>query len=162
MEDQRRKAIQSAFQTSSLGQGPQMTATEVVQRTEEKMRLLGPVLGRLQAELLQPLINRVYNILARRRAFAPAPEFMANGSIDIEYVSPLAKAQRQGDIQSAMRLLEMMQPMVQLDPSILDNVDADGFVKHRSVLSVPPQCGVKKRLRASDANELPSNNNSNK
>ena len=140
MEDQRRKAIQSAFFVDQLilGQGPQMTATEVVQRTEEKMRLLGPVLGRLQAELLQPLINRVYNILARRRVFAPAPEFMANGSIDIEYVSPLAKAQRQGDIQSAMRLLEMMQPMVQLDPSILDNVDADGFVKHLiRVLSVP-------------------------
>ena len=33
-----------------------MTATEVVQRNEEKMRILGPVLGRLQSELLQPMI----------------------------------------------------------------------------------------------------------
>ena len=41
--------------------------TEVVQRTEEKMRLLGPLTGRLSQELLQPLINRVYSILARRR-----------------------------------------------------------------------------------------------
>jgi hypothetical protein len=115
-----------------------MTATEVVQRTEEKMRLLGPVLGRLQAELLQPLINRVFGILTERKVFRPAPEFMRDTRIDIEYVSPLAKAQRQGDIQSAMRLLELMQPMVQLDPSILDNIDADGFVRHLvKVLSVP-------------------------
>jgi hypothetical protein len=39
-----------------------MTATEVIQRNEEKMRLLGPVLGRLQSELLKPLIDRVFNI----------------------------------------------------------------------------------------------------
>ena len=36
-----------------------MTATEVIQRNEEKMRILGPVLGRLQSELLQPMILRV-------------------------------------------------------------------------------------------------------
>jgi len=67
MEEQRRQAIRSAFYVDQLilAQGPQMTATEVVQRTEEKMRLLGPVLGRLQAEMLQPLIARAFNILAR-------------------------------------------------------------------------------------------------
>tara|TARA_R110000737_G_scaffold177458_1_gene202128 strand:- start:1339 stop:2958 length:1620 start_codon:yes stop_codon:yes gene_type:complete len=140
MEEQRRKAIQSAFYVDQLilGQGPQMTATEVVQRTEEKMRLLGPVLGRLQAELLQPLITRVYNILARQEAFEPAPEFMQEIDIDIEYVSPLAKAQRQGDVQSALRLLELMTPLVNVDRSIIDYIDTDGLTKHMvKALSVP-------------------------
>ena len=43
MEEQRRQAIRAAFYVDQLilGTGPQMTATEVVQRTEEKMRLLG-------------------------------------------------------------------------------------------------------------------------
>jgi hypothetical protein len=132
MEEQRRQAIRSAFYVDQLilGQGPQMTATEVVQRTEEKMRLLGPVLGRLQAELLQPLIDRVYNLLARQQAFEPAPEFMEGINIDIEYVSPLAMAQRQGDIQAMTRLLELMMPLTQLDPSIMDYIDADGVSKH--------------------------------
>jgi len=140
MEEQRRKAIQSAFYVDQLilGQGPQMTATEVVQRTEEKMRLLGPVLGRLQAELLQPLITRCYNILARQEAFEVAPEFMQNIDIEIEYVSPLAKAQRSGDVQSALRLLELMQPLVSVDPSIIDYLDSDGLTKHMvKALSVP-------------------------
>ena len=140
MEEQRRKAIQAAFYVDQLilGQGPQMTATEVVQRTEEKMRLLGPVLGRLQAELLQPLINRCYNILVRQEAFEPAPEFMQDIDIDIEYVSPLAKAQRQGDVQSTLRLLELMTPLVNVDQSILDYIDTDGLTKHMvKALSVP-------------------------
>tara|TARA_R110000851_G_scaffold110583_1_gene233403 strand:+ start:1685 stop:3310 length:1626 start_codon:yes stop_codon:yes gene_type:complete len=140
MEEQRRKAIQSAFYVDQLilGQGPQMTATEVVQRTEEKMRLLGPVLGRLQAELLQPLITRVYNILERKQFFRVAPEFIQNNDISIEYVSPLAKAQRMGDVQSAMRLFELLGPVAQIDRGIMDYVDSDGLTKHMiRALSVP-------------------------
>ena len=140
MEEQRRQAIRAAFYVDQLilGQGPQMTATEVVQRTEEKMRLLGPVMGRMQAELLQPLISRTYNILARNKAFAPAPEFMRDRNIEIEYVSPLAKAQRQGDIQALTRLLELMMPLTQLDPSIMDYIDTDGVSKHIiKVLGIP-------------------------
>ena len=102
------------------------------------MRLLGPVMGRMQAELLQPLITRVYNILARKKMFAPAPEFMRDRNIEIEYVSPLAKAQRQGDIQDMTRLLELMTPLSQLDPGIMDYIDSDGISKHLiKVLGVP-------------------------
>ena len=140
MEEQRRNAIRSAFYVDQLilSQGPQMTATEVIQRTEEKMRLLGPVLGRLQAELLQPLINRVFNLLERQNLFAIAPEFIQSGNIDIEYVSPLAKAQRQGDLQSVMRLFELFTPVSEIDPSILDYVDMDGVAKHlMQTLSIP-------------------------
>jgi hypothetical protein len=64
MEEQRRTAIRNVFYVDQLlmQQGPQMTATEVIQRNEEKMRLLGPVLGRLQSELLKPMIDRCFNI----------------------------------------------------------------------------------------------------
>lgn len=140
MEEQRRKAIQSAFYVDQLilSQGPQMTATEVVQRTEEKMRLLGPVLGRLQAELLQPMIMRSFMLLTRQKAFAPAPDFMANQPIEIEYVSPLAKAQKQGDVRSALQLLELFTPLGQLDPSVMDYVDIDGMAKYlMETLSIP-------------------------
>ncbi|HAF38212.1 MAG TPA: hypothetical protein DCG72_04430 [Gammaproteobacteria bacterium] len=130
--EQRRTAIRAAFYVDQLilGQGPQMTATEVIQRTEEKMRLLGPVLGRLQAELLQPLISRCFAILSRQKKFAPAPESLRNGDIDIEYVSPLAKAQRSGDVQAVMQMFEFLGPLMNLDPSIVDYLDMDGLAKH--------------------------------
>ncbi len=140
MEEQRRNAIRSAFYVDQLilSQGPQMTATEVIQRTEEKMRLLGPVLGRLQAEMLQPLIERCYNVLVRNKKFAPAPEFLADSGVEIEYISPLAKAQRLGDVQSAMRLFEMLAPLSQVNPMVFDYVDMDGLAKYIiKVLGVP-------------------------
>jgi len=141
MEDQRRQAINSAFYVDQLTMGvggPMMTATEVVARTEEKMRLLGPVLGRLQAELLQPLINRCYNILTRQEKFAPPPPMLSGQDIDIEYVSPLAKAQRQTDVQATLQMLQIVQPVAQIDPKIIDHLDADGLIKHLlKSLSIP-------------------------
>ena len=102
------------------------------------MRLLGPVLGRLQAELLQPLITRSYNILARKNLFKPAPDIIQGQDFDIEYVSPLAKAQRAGDVQSSLQFIELMQPLAQVDPGVIDYLDADNLVKHLiSALSVP-------------------------
>lgn len=140
MEEQRRQAIRSAFYVDQLitGQGPTMTATEVIQRTEEKMRLLGPVLGRLQAELLQPLIKRVYNLLSLRRQLPETPDFMQGSDIEIEYVSPLAQAQKHGDVQSVVRLLEMLQPLMGISPDIIDYIDNDGLAKHvLRILGVP-------------------------
>jgi len=132
MLEQRRQAIRSAFYVDqlTLGTGPQMTATEVIQRTEEKMRLLGPVLGRLQAELLQPLINRCFAILSRQKAFEPAPASLQDDSIDIEYVSPLAKAQRSSEIQGVMQMTEFLMPLMQVDQTVIDHIDMDGLAKH--------------------------------
>ena len=58
-----------------------MTATEVLQRQEEKMRILGPVLGRLQSELLSPLITRVFNIMLRNQLFMAAPDILTRSRI---------------------------------------------------------------------------------
>ena len=131
IEEQRRNAIRQAFFVDQLmlRESPNMTATEVIARNEEKMRLLGPVLGRLQAEMLQPLITRSFNLLAKQKIFAEAPEYLQTGNIDIEYVSPLAKAQRQGELNSTMRMFEILNPLAQLDPSIFDYIDMDGLVQ---------------------------------
>lgn len=140
MEEQRRQAIRSSFYVDQLimSQNQTMTATEVIQRTEEKMRLLGPVLGRLQAEFLQPLIERCFNILSRDKGLPQPPEFMAGLDIEIEYVSPIAKAQRSGDVQSIVRMLEMLGPLQSMDPGIVDWIDMDGLAKHAiKVLGIP-------------------------
>ena len=132
MLESRRDAIRASFYVDQLilGNSPNMTATEVIQRTEQKMRVLSPSLGRLQAELLHPMINRTFNLLSRQKLLPPAPEFMADGQIDIEYVSPMAKAQRSGDVQSAMQLFEFLAPLMQIDPGVVDYLDLDGLAQH--------------------------------
>ena len=140
MEEQRRNAIRNAFYVNQLmmQQGPQMTATEVIQRNEEKMRLLGPVLGRLQSELLKPLIDRAFNILLRKNQFRPAPDFLSGQDIEIEYVSPLAKAQKSTELQSIMRAIEIMGSLANVAP-VFDHVNMDNLVRHLADIVGVPQ-----------------------
>jgi hypothetical protein len=100
-----------------LNTGPQMTATEVLQRTEEKLRLLGPVLGRLQSELLSPMIQRVFGILMRLGKLRPPPEVLTGVEYTVEYVSPLARAQRQVEANALLRVMEIGAPLFQIDPA---------------------------------------------
>ena len=131
MEEQRRNAIRQAFYVDQLllSQGQTMTATEVLQRNEEKMRLLGPVLGRLQSEMLQPLISRVFGLLLRNGVLPPAPEELQGQDIEIEYVSPLAKAQKLTDLQSMLRGFEVMMQIAEVAP-VMDYLDSDKLVKY--------------------------------
>ena len=140
MEEQRRDSIRAVFYVNQLmmQDGPQMTATEVIQRNEEKMRLLGPVLGRLQSELLKPLIDRVFAILLRNDMLPPAPEFLSGRDIEIEYVSPLAKAQKSSELQSIMRAIEILGSMQNIAP-VFDYVNFDNLVKHLADIVGMPQ-----------------------
>jgi hypothetical protein len=83
MMDDVRKRIRDSFYIDQLQlqDGPQMTATEVMQRTEEKIRLLGPLLGRQHSELLRPLIERVYEISGAAWPFPVAPQILAGEKI---------------------------------------------------------------------------------
>ena len=140
MEEQRRDSIRAVFYVNQLmmQQGPQMTATEVIQRNEEKMRLLGPVLGRLQSELLKPLIDRVFAILFRNNMLPVAPQFLSGRDIEIEYVSPLAKAQKSTELQSIMRAVEILGSLANVAP-VFDYVNFDNLVKHLADIVGVPQ-----------------------
>jgi hypothetical protein len=140
MEEQRRNSIRNAFYVNQLmmQSGPQMTATEVIQRNEEKMRLLGPVLGRLQSELLKPLIDRAFALILRKNLFRPAPEFLAGQDIEIEYVSPLAKAQKSTELSSIMRAIEILGSLSNVAP-VFDHINMDKLVRHLADIVGVPQ-----------------------
>jgi len=130
-ENQRRDAINKMFHIDQLvvTENRNMTATEVIQRQEEKMRILGPVLGRLQSELLSPLITRVFNILLRNGLFIQSPDILQQQELKIEFVSPMALAQRGQELQSLMRGLEIFGSLAQTMP-VMDYVDENGLVKN--------------------------------
>lgn len=72
----------------------QITAREVAERHEEKLLMLGPVLERLHSELLDPLIDRVFNMAARAGILPPPPPEIEESELNVEYISVLAQAQR--------------------------------------------------------------------
>lgn len=139
MEEQRRGAIRSTFYVDQLlsGGAPNMTATEVIQRQEERMRVIGPVLGRLMNEMLRPLIDRVFGLMLRQEMLAMPPESLQGRDIDIEYVSPLARAQKSTSLNGTIKALEVLLPLAQSFP-VGDHIDPDGLVRHiTEALGVP-------------------------
>lgn len=119
--------IREAFYVDQLQlhEGPQMTATEVMQRTEEKLRLMGPLLGRIQTELLSPMIKRVYGLLHRAGKLPPMPEILVNEPVKIVYISPIARAQEQVEANGMMRAFGVLEPLLDRQPQIMDVFDTD-------------------------------------
>ena len=124
MMEQRRKVINDAFLVTLfqiLVEAPNMTATEAMLRAQEKGALLAPTMGRQQSEFLGPLIEREMDILARAGNLPPMPrELVEMGAeVDIEYVSPLNRAQRADEGVAILRTLESVAPLAQIDPSVM-------------------------------------------
>jgi hypothetical protein len=129
--DDVRNRIRQAFFVDQLqlSQGPQMTATEVMQRTEEKLRLMGPVLGRQHFELLKPLIERVFDILQIQGEFGEPPRELVNKEINVQYTSAIAKVQLASEIVNIQKAIAAMAPIAQFAPESLDIIDPDNTVR---------------------------------
>lgn len=136
--------VQAAFFVDlflSLRQTKRMTATEVIEASQERLFLLGPVLGRLQSEFLTPMLSRVFNILLRRGAF-PEPPASLQGVIDYDvvYVSPLARAQRSMQVRDMRAFAGAMGEVSAIAPQIMDNFNADEYARElHEMHSVSPK-----------------------
>ncbi len=126
-----RKQIQDMFYIDQLQlqQGPQMTATEVLQRVEEKLRLMGPIFGRIQTELLDPLIDRVFGVLLRAGVFPEAPEVLAGEDLKVVYTSPIARAQEQLEANGLVRAFEILMPLLDRNEQMMGKFDTDAITE---------------------------------
>jgi len=102
-----------------------ITATEVAERHEEKLLMLGPVLERLHNELLSPLIDIAFNYASSAGILPEAPPEIAGIELKVEFISVLAQAQRAVASQGIDRLLGTVGQLAALKPDILDKVDLD-------------------------------------
>ena len=116
-----RQRIRRALLVDKLGQAdsPKMTATEVLERKAEMARLLGATFGRLQSELLAPLIDRGLAILRRRREIPPVR--IDGRTIALSYASPLAREQMHRDIETVAGWADLVS---RLGPAGMAAVDA--------------------------------------
>ena len=106
-----RDRIRQALLVDRLGppNRSRMTATEVLERTADLSRLLGATYGRLQNELLSPLVRRALGILRRR---GEVESIRVDGQlVDVMYHAPLARAQRRTDAHDVLLWLETVAGM---------------------------------------------------
>ncbi len=135
-----RKAVQDSFhhQLIETIRDPRMTATQVLELSAQMQRHLAPILGRMQTELLEPILERVYAIEVRAGRMPEPPEEIAGKPLKFDYVSPVARAQQTSDARAFIDFSGVVGNVAQLDPDALlvANLPA-GLRKLGEALGVP-------------------------
>lgn len=120
---------------------PAMTATEVQVRYELMQRLLGPTLGRLENDLLSPMIKRTFYVRLRAGKLPEMPESVkqaGDAALDIVYTGPLARAQRIDEAASIERWAGSTAQLAEVNPEVLDIPDWDEMERELGrLLGVP-------------------------
>lgn len=116
---------------------------EISERKEEKLLALGPVLENIYNNQLEPVIERTYAIMNRRRMLPPPPPDLQNRDLDIEYTSMLAQAQKAVATGSIERGVGFVGQLSAVKPDVLDKIDADEAVDvYFDYIGVPPSIVV--------------------
>lgn len=110
----------------NVSQPKQMTAREVNELSGEKVALLGPILTRLNHDLLNPLIDACFAIAVERGMIEEAPPALQGQDLKVEYVSSLHIEQAASSRLSGLyRIAEFVGMMAQYKPDCVDKFDAD-------------------------------------
>lgn len=131
MMQEEREVINDAFLVTLfrvlLERPTQITATEAMLLAQEKGLLLAPTGGRLQSEILEPIIEAEIDILAQMGEFADLPdELFEEGALKIEHTSPMARAMKAEEGIGIMRTLESLGPLGEMDPGAMNLIRGRG------------------------------------
>lgn len=126
-----KQSIKEAFFIDQLAinVGDRATATEVMQKREEQLRTLSPILGRQEYEMLRPLIERVFAVMNRKGMIKPAPSIIQGQKLQIRYTSEIARAQQTAGADKLSRIFGIIGPLAGAKPEMLDNFNEDEIVK---------------------------------
>lgn len=115
------------------------TAREIEERHEEKLLALGPILERTNDELLDPLIDRVFDLMQREGLVPEPPEELEGVNLRVEYVSILAQAQKLVGVVGQDRFVAAVAPLAEAFPEVRHKVDPFRIVdNYADMLDVDP------------------------
>lgn len=133
---------------SSEGKGS--TATYWQQRQQKELMSLSPFTSRMQGEYSGDLIDRTFSILWRKSAkmnfgpgapFPPPPPEISGQQFHVEYVSPMALAQRSGEMDAIDRVIARMTQLRQMDPESPMLLDYE-FIMRRTSMDLNAPAGT--------------------
>jgi len=134
--DRKREQIKKAFYNDWLRmekQNTEMTAYEVQDRRDEKLRLLAPMLGRQETELLGPMISRTLELLSDKRKFPQAPDSIIGKRMKASYSSPASRAQTGIKAVTMGSFVQELLPLAQVNPQIMDVIDFDAYTRELAI-----------------------------
>ena len=147
-EESYRQRIEMAFGVDQmrLKDSPQMTAEEVIERRARRFQAMAPATGRVERELLKPLVERTWLMMFRAGAFGePPPQLLEIDDLEVVFEGPMARAQRSQSLEAGLSLLRTLSPIGQVYPGVRDHFDAEAFARDSAIA-----LGAGKYLRAQD------------
>lgn len=116
-----------------------MPVEAVAEMREEKLLMLGPVLQRLDSELLDKLINRTFSVMAENNLLPVPPDEMQGMQLKVEYISVMAQAQKAIGVSSIERFIGFTSGIGQFSPDALDKINVDETIDaYAASIGVPP------------------------
>ncbi|MFA5388875.1 MAG: portal protein [Candidatus Omnitrophota bacterium] len=111
------------------------TATEVNILNNQRMQLLGSAVGNIMREKLSPVIERVYSIAAANGKLPPLPPELINEEYVIEYISPLARAQKSLELANLSQAMQIIASFGTVNPEVFDKIDFDELVDYTAEIT---------------------------
>lgn len=131
--EQSKDEIRKAFYVDQLQirEGDRMTTLEVNIRDDDRLRLLGPLIGRANTELLTPVVARLLDRMQRMNLMPKnMPADIANaGGLGVFFKSQITRAQNLIEAQNVMQWLGAVGQIAQVDPKAAMVVDTEETVR---------------------------------
>ena len=125
-----RRQIDGAFYVDwmRLRDSGNMTATEVNDRRDMRLRGMGPIVARVERELMGPIADRTFEINAQEGFYGEAPDSVAGLDIRWAFTGPMALAQLQQQRDAIGLSVGLALQLDQLEqsgrPQVLDGEEA--------------------------------------
>lgn len=124
--------------------GQPITAAEVNARQQEKLLMLGPVLGQMNFDLFNPLHDWLFACCMRHGKFGPLPPAMRGAQVAVNYIGILAQALNAVTAQAIQGLTSYVLQLAQLEEQpnnpALDKFDVDKAVeRYAEAIGAPPE-----------------------
>jgi hypothetical protein len=154
--EDKRFQIREIFRYHSLELPPreqvgEMTAYEVSKRVEQVYRALGPTVVQMQADLLNPMLQRLFGIMYRKQAFPRIPDSFTNAQVQVNYVGAMALAQRAVEIESIDRFVADALALAQSgQPQATDIVDFDQTQRYKAQIMGVPALVTRSKAQVAD------------
>ena len=136
-----------------------MTATEATLREAEKVMQFSPTFSALTSEYLDPKLKRIFGILWRQGKMPEPPEELVmmlgeNATSvpvpNVAYSNRISLAIKAKQNVNLAEYMAIQQPLVEQDPSLLDNMDVDNQFRAGWRNAGLPENGLRKKAEVEE------------